>query len=264
MDHAIQQTAILPAPLVTRLSSYVPLRADDFLDFTEQLPDLRLHASRDELLDDPEAARLVIGGWAGVTRGLSDGRRQILHVAIPGDIVRAPVVPDGAVSALTVARSVDARPLLQWLKTQPATSAVVRAWRLSLADHQRLLCEQIVRLGAMTAYERAANFIVELLLRHQRAGLGDGQRFPWRVTQEVVADVLGLSMVHVNRVLQQLRHDKMIELRSGLLIVANPHQLAAAGFVSQGELRSEGPRAPRASFDSAENRIRPKGLPSAP
>ena len=56
--------------------------------------------------------------------------------------------------------------------------------------------------------------------------LGDRQRFPLPLTQEIVADALGLSIVHVNRTLQQLRRAGMIELRSGVAILLQPEQMA--------------------------------------
>ena len=232
MGLAIRKTSALLAPLAAQLSWYAALSEKDLDGLVAGAPDLRIHAMREHLLAGPADVRLVTSGWAGIIRVLADGRRQILHVAIAGDIVNAPPIPDGEVSALTTARTINAAPLLEWLRNQPAASAVVRAWMMSQAEHQRLLYEQIARLGAMTAYERAASFIAELLMRHQRAGLSDGRRIPWPATQEVIADVLGLSMVHVNRVLQQLRRDRVIETRSGQLVVCDAEQLAAAGFAT--------------------------------
>jgi len=54
----------------------------------------------------------------------------------------------------------------------------------------------------------------------------DSQRFPLPLTQEVLADALGLSIVHVNRTLQQLRRERLIELRSGVAILLEPELLA--------------------------------------
>jgi CRP-like cAMP-binding protein len=230
MGLAVRKSSALLAPFTAHLSNYAALGEEDLNGLGWEAADLQLHAIREPLLSGPEEVRLVTSGWAGVSRVLADGRRQILHVAIAGDIVNAPPIAEGEVSALTTARTIDAGPLLEWLRSQAANSGVVRAWTLAQAEHQRLLYEQIARLGAMTAYERAASFITELLARHQRAGLSDGRRMPWPATQEVIADVLGLSMVHVNRVLQQLRRDGMIETRSGMLIVCDPERLAAAGF----------------------------------
>ena len=71
------------------------------------------------------------------------------------------------------------------------------------------------RLGRQTGYERTAHLLLELGDRLAAAGLGDGRRFPMPLTQESLADALGLSVVHVNRILQQLRRERLIELRSG-------------------------------------------------
>jgi CRP-like cAMP-binding protein len=89
-----------------------------------------------------------------------------------------------------------------------------------------LLLDHAVRLGRLTAFERVAHFLLELQQRLEIAGLGDRQRFPLPLTQEILADALGLSIVHVNRTLQQLRRTGLIELRSGVAILVQPDALA--------------------------------------
>jgi CRP-like cAMP-binding protein len=174
--------------------------------------------------------RLVTSGWVGLVRLLFDGRRQVLQLALAGDLIHAPVSRGDHVMALTSARSVDASGVRRAAEKEQG-SALQRAWRLAEHDAHCELLAQIARLGAMSAHERTANWIAELMRRHARAGLGDGRWMPWPVTQEIVADVLGLSIVHVNRVLQQLRRDGLIQLRAGMLHVPEPELLAGAGLV---------------------------------
>jgi CRP-like cAMP-binding protein len=217
-------------PIATKLSAFGALRNADVDVLGRGLTDLRAHAARDPvLLDGPGAVRVVSSGWVGMARILSDGRRQILQIAIAGDLVRMPPFSDGHAVALTTARTVDGHAVLQSVR-RGETAALQRAWRLAEQEAERDLLSQITRLGAMTAYERTANLIVELLRRHVRAGLSDGRRMPWPVTQEVVSDILGLSIVHVNRVLQQLRRAGLIELRASALFVRDGARLAAAGL----------------------------------
>jgi CRP-like cAMP-binding protein len=96
----------------------------------------------------------------------------------------------------------------------------------------RNIFDHVVRLGALTAYERIANLIVELLQRHEQVGLSDGRAAPWPISQEIMAEVVGLSAVHVNRILQQMRRDRLIELRAGTMLVLDAERLAGVGFVS--------------------------------
>jgi CRP-like cAMP-binding protein len=180
-----------------------------------------------------DAPRLVTGGWVGVTRDLEDGRRQVVHVAIAGDVVAPPPFADGGVSALTAARSADATPLLKLLAAERERHPRLwRSWMQVQDDARRNIFDQVVRLGALTAYERIANLIVELLQRHEQVGLSDGRVVPWPISQETMSEVVGLSAVHVNRILQQLRRERLIELRSGTLLVNDPEQLASIGLVS--------------------------------
>ena len=77
------------------------------------------------------------------------------------------------------------------------------------------MSDHIVRLGRQTAYERMVHLMLEFHHRLQIAGLATNDSFPMPLTQEVMADSLGLSVVHVNRTLQQVRRDGLLEIRSG-------------------------------------------------
>lgn len=223
-------------PLEAKLSSFARLGADEIALIRGRLTGPQAHPARTELLDGGnDEIRLVASGWAGVSRVLADGRRQILRVALPGDFVSHPPLIDTKVVALTAVRSFDAKPLLNDLERDPASAPGMReALQRAQVDLQRDLLNQVVRLGSLTAYERTANLLAELLRRHQRAGLGDSRRMPWPITQEILSDILGLSIVHVNRVLQQLRRDKLIELCAGVLAAPSPDRLAEAGMVAEG------------------------------
>ncbi|MCR5880865.1 Crp/Fnr family transcriptional regulator [Phenylobacterium sp. J367] len=108
---------------------------------------------------------------------------------------------------------------------------LARAFRKAQALEQALLLDHVVRLGRQTAYERVAHFLLELQHRLHLSALGDQQRFALPLTQEIMADVLGLSIVHVNRTLQQLRREQLIELRSGVAILLQRDTLVGiAGF----------------------------------
>lgn len=77
----------------------------------------------------------------------------------------------------------------------------------------------IVNLGRRDALERLAHLFCELHARLELVGMVDGGRFDLPMTQEVIADALGLTTVHVNRTLQRLRSDGYIELSSGRLTI---------------------------------------------
>ena len=89
------------------------------------------------------------------------------------------------------------------------------------------LIDQVVRLGRQTALERMANLPLELRFRRSLVGGVEDGAFDLPVTQEHLADALGLSGVHVNRTLQTLRGDSLIELRRNRLRLLCPSLLEA-------------------------------------
>ncbi|WP_309093003.1 Crp/Fnr family transcriptional regulator [Phenylobacterium sp.] len=189
------------------------------------------HAPGEELIVEGQGARrprFVVAGWAARQRVLPDGRRQIFSLILPGDSLglaqrSAPPAP-WSVVALTALETVDAEPALDAANDGRAPG-LAQAFAASMHEEGRLLLDHMVRLGQQTAYERVAHFLLELQRRLQIAGLGDSQRFPLPLTQEMLADTLGLSIVHVNRTLQQLRRERLIELRSGVAILLQPQTL---------------------------------------
>jgi CRP-like cAMP-binding protein len=104
---------------------------------------------------------------------------------------------------------------------------LARACALSEAFYEDLLLEHLQRLSCLSAQQRVGHLILELRDRLRLAGLGDLRRFDLPLTQESVADHLGLSVVHVNRMLQQLRRDGLLKLSAGQAILPDPDALAA-------------------------------------
>ncbi len=165
----------------------------------------------------------LVSGWACRQRLLPDGRRQIVTFLLPGDIVGAvaPCLPAAcAVVALTRVRLADVTPLYRMAAGEsPGERGLSQGLRVIRDLEEWLLRDQVTRLGRQTAYERFANLLMELYHRLQTVGLADGGKFGFPLTQEMLADALGLSVVHVNRTVQQIRRDGLVELRSGVMIM---------------------------------------------
>lgn len=183
------------------------------------------HRSGDELLvegDHARRPRFVVSGWASSQRILADGRRQVFGFAVPGDGIgvyprMSPPAPFTVV-ATTPMETVDAEPFLEAVRSGEAPG-LVKAFGAAARLEDQILLDHVVRLGRQTAYERVAHFLLELHDRLAVAGLVEDRRFPLPFTQEILADTLGLSIVHINRTLQQMRRDRLIEWRSGVATI---------------------------------------------
>ena len=196
----------------------------------------------EELVSEGDLAvhpRFILSGWACRQRVLPDGRRQIFSFLLPGDGIgldRRTGPEPATVVALTALETVDAAPVVNAVQAGRAPGLARALAAIEPLEHQ-LLLDHMVRLGRQTAYERVAHFLLELQRRLEITGLGDNQRFPLPLTQEIMADALGLSIVHVNRTLQQLRRERLLELRSGVTILLQRDQLANIA-----DYRAPGPR----------------------
>ncbi|MEN3976802.1 Crp/Fnr family transcriptional regulator [Emcibacter sp. SYSU 3D8] len=167
--------------------------------------------------DAPTYGFVVETGWAIRYCLLSDGRRQVLNVLLPGDIFDLQVFiaaeADHSVTAITdmTVKTFKAEDLLNIFNL---SGRLAQALWWAAVQEEAMLREQIVRNGRRNAGERTAHFLLEL---HRRAlivdeGAGDGFRLP--MTQSLIGDALGLTSIHVNRTLKRFRDEGMIR-RSG-------------------------------------------------
>ena len=99
-----------------------------------------------------------------------------------------------------------------------------------------IYAEHLVDLGRRSASERIAHFLLELLTRLQAIGLAEDQSYKLPLTQELIADVLGLSIPHVNRVLRRLREDNLVVLEDQRVTVRDLDALAELADFDPGYL----------------------------
>lgn len=181
--------------------------------------------------DEQAAPRYLISGWAARVRELQDGRRQLVHLILPGDVLTPQLqIHDRfeLVQCLTMVQAVDGTAIRLAARDPARFPGIAAAAEIAAAHDRALLMEQIARLGRQTAYERVANLFFELFYRCKAVGLTHGDSFPFPLTQESLGDLLGLSVVHVNRTLQLMRREGLIQLRQGRLTLLNPAALASA------------------------------------
>lgn len=215
-------------PILRRLRSLASLSEGE-VELVRSLGERReRHGPGEQLVAEGAVARprFVVSGWACRQRLMPDGRRQIFSLLLPGDSFGFGSRPAlCGVAALTAIDIMDAGALQEAIR-RGSVPGLARALSAAETQEDALLLDHAVRLGRMTAFERVAHFLLELQQRLEIAGLGDHQRFPLPLTQEILADALGLSIVHVNRTLQQLRRAALLELRSGVAILLEPEAMA--------------------------------------
>ena len=225
--------------LVAKLGATSTLSSLDEQAIREMCSNVRhVEAKRDIISegDRPDHVHVMIEGWAARYKVLPDGSRQIVAFLIPGDFcdLHGTILRemDHGIIALTPAKVafVPHRVMLELPVDRPALGRAL--WRATLID-EAVLRSWIVNVGRRDAQARIAHLLCELHARLALVGLTDHGELGLPLTQEVIADATGLTPVHVNRMLQQLRAAGLIVLGSGHLAIPDVAALARiAGFDS--------------------------------
>ena len=184
--------------------------------------------------DVPTVAHVLLDGHTYRYRLLHDGRRQITAVLVPGEICDLEAVMRGradySVGALTkcVLGEIPAEQVADPVALGPEMARVL--WRRVLRD-EAISREWLVNMGRRSALERVAHLLCELRVRMEGVGLARNAEYDLDFTQVELSDILGLSPVHVNRILQQLRRTGLIKLLAGTVTILDETTLeTVAGF----------------------------------
>ena len=175
-------------------------------------------------------AGIVVSGWMLRTHLLNDGRRQVLGYVLPGDLVNFSLhsaVPSFCdVECVTDVVIADASALRRHVLTETGSDPVTSAIWLLLALDETIAMNAVARLTRQSAYERLGHFLLDLRYRLALIGASDDGSFDLPLTQQSMGEALALSVVHVNRVLMQLRRDGMVERTRKRIQLPDPDQLA--------------------------------------
>lgn len=174
-------------------------------------------------------AYLIDDGWACTYKILRNGTRQIVDVGIPGDFIGARTLlfrsRDYSGSSLTraVLYEISPRMLEATYQLSPKAGGAL-LWAIS--QDQSILSERLVDLGRRTALERVAHYILELEYRLGAIGSSGGGHFVCPLSQTLLADVLGLTPIHLNRVMRELREQNLISYGEGRVTILDRERLA--------------------------------------
>lgn len=200
---------------------------------------------------------VLIDGFGLRYKILSDGKRQVFNVSLPGDLIGYPACFfDGALYSVT-----------SLTKTSVCTIAfddmpeIFRSFpRLAMAlfyagaSETAMFGEHLADVGRRSAYERVAHFVLEIATRLEAVGLADHSTFIMPLTQGRIADVVGLSVPHINRMLRRLRDEGLIEMRGSRVQILDRETLSALADFDDSYL------APRRAIAGASSLTR--GLPA--
>lgn len=167
-------------------------------------------------------------GWTFSSCTLRSGSRQILDVQIPGDVANLqglllPFAPHDVTAITEVEIFEVGSDLIGGDSTQNAEFAAFLFWLM--ASESAVTSIRLTDLGRRSALERIAHFILELSARLGLAGLGDEEGFPCPMTQYLIADALGLTPIHVNRIFRELRTSQLARHQRGWLSLLDKDKL---------------------------------------
>lgn len=172
---------------------------------------------------------LVQSGWGCVYRDLSNGERQVLDFPMRSDFVGLRTAAGrsyNTVAAITP-MTVFEIPLCSLAR------AITRTPKLSFilielfARQRALLIEHLTNIGCRSALVRTAHLLLELGDRAKACGMGEDNAFPCPITQYQLADALGLTPIHMNRMLRELREDGLLVFKNGKVEYFNRKALIA-------------------------------------
>lgn len=224
-------------PLNLRLQKYADLTSDDqaALDRLARGTPREVPARRDLIREGeaPRTAYLIQSGWGCRYKALADGRRQIVDFLVPGDLcdlhVEVLTQMDHSIGAVTQMKVAEIAPS-ELGRVRSAHREIDQALRMDDLVKISIQREWTLNVGQRTAYERLSHILSELFLRMEIVGLTDGRSCEFPLTQLDLADATGLTAVHVNRTLQELRKDGLIELHSRTLTIPDLEALRDAGL----------------------------------
>ncbi|MCW1931025.1 Crp/Fnr family transcriptional regulator [Pararhodobacter zhoushanensis] len=208
-------------PLARKLGAFVALSAVELAVLDALHKRRRTFVAGRDLVhqgQSDQAAYILASGWACSYKILRDGERQIVDFQIPGDFLGLRSVllhtADHSIEPITDIEvcEVHASDLLGAFTRTPRLATAV-LWAAS--RDEAMVVEHLVGIGRRHAAERMAHFLLELGSRLSLVGLATKAGYACPLTQYLLADALGLSAVHVNRVLRQLRETGLLTFRDG-------------------------------------------------
>lgn len=238
------------SPFAKKISSFVRLGPDEIQSVSDLYKRRRKFSPGEELVHEGEvdqSAYIMAAGWAISYKMLEDGSRQIVNVLIPGDFLGVRSVlfrtSDHNVEPITdiEASEVTKSELFETFSKTPRLATAV-LWAVS--RDEAMVVEHLVGVGQRPAAERTAHLMLELSTRLHLVGVGDRTGYDCPLTQYHLADAMGLSPVHVNRVLRDIREQGLMTFQNGRVTFDDFDGLVDFAQFDRSYLDQDGPVSP--------------------
>ena len=222
---------------IDKRARFTTLHADEVKALASATAKTRKVAPRTDLIregDRPGPVFVILEGWACRYKILPNGTRQILAFMMPGDCCDLHVgllaQMDHSIQTVTACTVVTIE-RAQMDAMLDKYRAVAKAMYMSQLIDEGTMRAWITSMGRRASIERVAHLMCELYLRARNIGLTSEPTFALPLSQLLLADALGMTPVHLNRVLKELRMSGSMTLQRGSLIIVDPVKLIQiAGF----------------------------------
>lgn len=224
-------------PFVQKLSGFSSLGSIEIAALEAATARPRRYGARQDLIregDVPGPVFVILEGWACRYKILPSGTRQIMAFLMPGDAcdlhMNMLTEMDHGIQAITEARvaMIPRQDMSLLMSEYPSISQAM--YMAQLVD-EGVMRAWIVSMGRRSSIERVAHLVCELYLRMRSIGLSVEGRFSLPLSQIILADALGMTPVHINRVLKELRLAGAMDLSRNHLEIIDPLKLVQiAGF----------------------------------
>lgn len=237
----------LQSPFARKLEAFVALSGEELFALERLHGRRKVFPARRDMVyqgQTNQSAYILASGWVCSYKILSGGTRQIVDFQIPGDFLGLRSVlfrtADHNIEPVTTveASEVIAGDLLDTFSKTPRLATAV-LWAAS--RDEAMVVEHLVGIGRRNAKERTAHFLLELGARLKLVGLGATSGYACPLSQNLMADALGLTAVHVNRVLRELREDGLVTFHHGQVEIHDLNSLVLLADFDKTYLDHEGP-----------------------
>ncbi|KAB0680367.1 Crp/Fnr family transcriptional regulator [Aureimonas leprariae] len=228
--------AIIDA-FVRKLEAFIDLRPDELRVLQAlQGPSVQIAAGKEIIHEGQHrsSAYILHEGWAYSCKRLPDGERQIIDIQIPGDFLGLHSsmlrMSDQTFVALTNLQitKINMDRSLEFVQSHPRLAAALLR---CVAHDEAIIAEHLVSIGKRDALERTAHFLLEFGSRMGSIGRFSNDSYECPISQPILADALGITTTHLNRILRRLRERELVMFRNGTVIFLNRSKLVeATGF----------------------------------